>query len=559
MGAALNWLDRAIGFVSPAAGLRRVRARAATAVVARHYEAASAGRRTQGWNRSTGDANAVIGPALSSIRAAANDLVRNNGDAESAVTTIEDHVVGWGIVGKPKKAKGTRATPARDAARTAELWDEWAGTTACDVEGRKDFAGIQRLVQRTVAISGECLVRKRTRYPEDGLPLPLQLEVLDPDYLDTSKTVLSLPNGGRIVHGVEKNVLGQVVAYWLFPEHPGGSLMPSSSRRVPAASVLHVFRQDRCQQLRGMSWFAPVLLTFKDEDEFEDATLMKQKIAACLAVITSDVDGSSAPIGKPGDTADTSGLIDMLEPGIIANAPPGRSITVVDPPTVREFPDYTRTTKRKIAAGLGVSYEDLTGDYSAVNFSSARMSRLRHWARVEVWRWGMLIPQLCDPVWSWAMEAAGVMGIASPPRRASWTPQPMAMIEPDKEGLAIARLIRSGVLTFSEAIRQRGYDPEEFFAELAADQKRLDDLGIILDSDARKTTQAGMMQMSTEPPPPRDPNAPMGGAVPEGEAEDESADEDEPQAGADAEGDDEGDGDAAPSAGKGRARRRRRA
>lgn len=512
---AFTFLDRLISYFSPTAGLRRMRSRAAAEVVARHYEAAASGRRTAGWNRSQGDSNSVVLPALARVRAAARDLVRNNGDAEAAVTTIEDHVIGcYGLTAKPKKTTGVTTA---QATKAKEAWDAWAGTTACDVDGRKDFAGIQRLVMRTVVESGECLIRKRTRRPEDGLPIPLQLEVLDPDYLDTSKTVLKLQNGGRIVAGVEKNVLGQTVAYWLFPEHPGGAVAPAASRRIPAESVIHVFRQDRPQQVRGISWFAPVLLKFKDEDEFEDATLMKQKVAACLAVLTSDANGESSPVGEAKDgtdsTGEVAGLLDSLEPGMIGNLPAGRNITVVDPPTVREFTDFTRTTKRSIASGLGVSYEDFTGDYSAVNYSSARMSRLRHYARVEVWRWGMLVPQVCDPVWRWAMEALGIMGLEAPPMQARWSAPPIPMLEPDKEGMAYSRLIRNGLMSLAEAHRERGYDPDEVFEELAEVNKVLDKLGLKLDCDPRNTTQAGMMQLSTEPPPPRDPNAPASGGA----------------------------------------------
>jgi capsid protein len=67
----------------------------------------------------------------------------------------------------------------------------------------------------------------------------------------------------------------------------------------------------------------------------------------------------------------------------------------------------------------------------------------------------------------------------------------MPMIEPDKEGLAYQRLIRTGITTLSEVIRERGYDPETVWKEMAADNKRLDELGLVLDSDARNTTQAG--------------------------------------------------------------------
>jgi lambda family phage portal protein len=506
-----NWLDRAIGFLAPMAGLRRIRARAASDVIVRHYEGASTGRRTQGWNRSGSDAVAAVVPFVKNLRDSARDLVRNNGYAESAITTICDHVVGWGIVAKPRPVNG----PA------SELWQKWAGTTACDADGRSTFAGLQHLVMRTVVESGEVLIRKRIRLPEDGLPIPVQVQVLEPDYLDTAKTVASLPNKGWITAGVEFDGIGRRVAYWLFPEHPGAyqANKVAASLRVGAEFVLHVYRQDRAGQVRGASWFAPVLLKFKDFDDFDDATLMKQKVAACLSLVTTDVDGTAPGLGTV-DPANPT--IDELQPGAILNLAPGRSVTVVDPPTVREYSDYTRTTLRGVATGLGVSYEDLTGDYSAVNFSSARMARLRHWARVEDWRWRTLVPQFCDPVWIWVMEVAGMLeaGPSAVPG-VEWTAPPLPMIEPDREGLAYQRNIRGGLMTQSEALRERGYDPEAVFKEMAADNKRLDELGLILDSDARNTTQAGNPR-STAATLAADPSSPEPAATP-AEPADEAA------------------------------------
>jgi lambda family phage portal protein len=407
--------------------------------------------------------------------------VRNNPHAESALRTIVDDAVGWGIVAKTTNASALDA------------WNAWAGSTACDAHGQHDFYGLQKLVMQTVVESGEVLVRRRIRRPEDNLPIPLQLQVLEPDVLDTAK-LGTLSNGGRIVHGVELDALGRRVAYWLLPEHPGSALgMGSlSSQRVPASSVLHIFRGRRPGQLRGASWFAPVLLRFKDFDEFEDATLMKQKIAACLAVITSDVDGTAPALGTADRTQ--SPELDLLEPGAILNVPPGRDVNVVQPPTVREYSDYVATSLRGIAAGLGVTYEDLTGDYTDLPFSAARMSRLRHWARVEDWRWRLLVPQFCGPVWGWAMQAALIAGVVREEPVAKWTAPPMVMIEPDKEGLAHMRNIRAGITTLSEVIRERGYDPVELLEEMAADNQTLDKLGLVLDSDPRRMTQAGQAQ-----------------------------------------------------------------
>lgn len=478
-----NWFDRALGFVAPGLALSRMRARIAADVLVRHYEAASKGRRTAGWRQSLGDANAVAAPAISRLRYAARDLVRNNGHAESALRAITNHVVGWGIVGKPAE-KNPSALSA---------WKAWAESTDCDADGRKNLYGIQRLVMRTVVESGECLVRRRFRRVEDGLSIPMQLQVIDPDYIDTTKTE-RLPNLGRIVNGVEFNAIGQRVAYWLFRDHPGSQLLTSSqSYRIPAENFAHIYREDRPGQVRGVSWFAPVLLKFKDFDDYDDATLMKQKVAACLAVLVTDPDGSGAGLGTVDGAR--SPEWDSLEPGSITNLPMGRTVTVVDPPTVREYSDYARTNLRTIAAGLGVPYEDMTGDYANMPFSAARMSRLRHWDDVEEWRWQMLIPQFCDPVWRWFTEAAAIMGqIGREDIAARWTPPPAQMIDPASEADAYRSKIRAGLQTLPEALRELGYDPDEVMDEYAASNKKLDDLGIVLDSDPRKTSNAGLTQ-----------------------------------------------------------------
>lgn len=521
-----NLIDRAIEVVAPQWGLRRARARMLTEVLEqRHYEGGSRGRRTQGWRRPKTDANAAARPYLAALRESARDLVRNNGHAESALDTISAHAVGSGIIAKP----------AKENAKVADLWKAWAETTDCDSDGRADIYGLQDLVMRTVAESGECLIRRRPRLPEDGLALPLQLQVLEPDFLDLGKTNIRRPNGGVILDGVEFDMLGRRVAYWLFKDHPGSSLSnAAASYRVPAEGVLHVFRQMRPNQVRGVSWFAPVLLKFKDYDEYSDATLMKQKIAACLAVFVTDVDGSSAPMGTAvAGSGDQSW--DLLEPGLVQNVPPGRTVEVVQPPSVREHSDYSATTLREIATGLGVTYEDLTGDYTNLPFSAARMSRLRHLARVDRWRWRTLIPQFCDPVWRWAMEAAQLANKLSDvidERKnyvgplASWTAPPLPMVNPDVEIRANIAAVRSGQKSLSEVIREAGYDPTEVLQETASDLELADKLGLVLDCDPRKTTQAGLAQGSSAPPAIETPNSTIAddGEKPASKPDDDAAD-----------------------------------
>jgi lambda family phage portal protein len=482
MKGMTGW-DRFTAAFAPRWTLERVRARAALDTMQRHYEAAQPGRRTSGWARNRGDANALAGVAIAELRMHARDLARNNGWAGKARRVIANNTTGgWGLTPRP-------TGPYAALART--LWTAWADTTDCDADGISTFSGMQHLVMRTIATDGEVLLRKRPRRVIDGLAIPLQVEVLEADHLDTSRDRAIGQEGGPIIHGVEHDALGRRVAYWLFPEHPGGANGSGVSRRVPASEVQPVFYRDRPKQVRGVSWFAAGIVPVKDLDEFEDAELMRQKIAACFAGFVTDIDGAGAPLGALDEEAGEE--VESLEPGMIRYLAPGQQVQFASPPATTTD-GFTARHLRKAAAAFRVTYEDLTGDYSQSNFSSARMARLAHWADVRDWQWNMLVPQMCQVVWGWAMEAAVLAGKLPEVVGAEWTAPPMPMIEPDREGLAISRLVRNGVKTPSEVIREQGGDPASFWVEYARDLQQLDELGIVLDSDARRVTQAGLSQ-----------------------------------------------------------------
>lgn len=480
----LNGWDRFLLRTFPRWGASRVRARMTADALARHYEAAQRGRRTSGWQRDHGDINTVTARALVELRLHARDLVRNNSWAARGVEVITGNTVGWGFQPRPV----TDNPGAKNAA--AGLWKRWAESTECDAEGRLNFAGLCEQAMRCVAESGEVLIRRRRRRPSDGLSIPLQIQILEADFLDTLKDGVPGSAGGTTIQGVEFDAIGRRAAYWLFDAHPGSGASSGVSARVPASEILHSFRPLRPGQVRGITWLAQTIAPLKDFDEYEDATLLRQKIAACFAAFVTDTDGTGTAIGEQ-DPDDP--LIETFEPGMITQLPAGKDVSFANPPTVTEDSFSTRSLRR-IAAGLGVTYEDLTGDYSNVNFSSARMARLAHWQNIHKWRWNMLIPQICDGVWAWAMDAAELSGALKEAPAAVWSAPPMPMIEPDKEGLAISRLVRAGVTTHDDMIREQGGDPESHWVEYAASLKRLDALGIKLDSDVRAVSQAGLTQ-----------------------------------------------------------------
>lgn len=482
MKTEISTWDRMLLSIAPRWALDRIRSRAAAEAFARSYEAAGGGRRTENWTRTRSDANALVLRAGPELRAHARDLARNNAWAKRGIGIIANNVVGWGIV------------PRLRLPAAAPAWKAWSETTECDADGGMTLAGLQHQIVEQLVISGEVLVRRRVRRPQDGLTVPLQLQVLEADHLDTAKTQ-ALAGGGRIVGGVEFDAIGRRVAYWTFDTHPGDAATArgvATSTRRPASEFLHVFLRERPGQARGVSWLAQSIVPMKDLDEHDDAELVAKKIAACFAAFVTDTQGIANPLGEQ---SATSSLVETFEPGMIVNLPAGRDVKIASPPVATGDALATRTLRR-IAAGLCVTYEDLTGDFSGVNFSSARMARIVHQGFVRAWQTKVMIPAFCEGVLRWWVEAAALAGVvpAETSAIADWTVPPLPMIEPDREGLAYQRLVRTGAMTPSEMVREQGGDPDSHWAQYAEDLAALDRLGIKLDSDVRAVSQAGLTQ-----------------------------------------------------------------
>lgn len=447
----------------------------------RRFEAAAGGRRNAGWRATGADANAENAPALAVLRNRARDLRRNNPYAERGISGIADNVVSYGIVPSPKAAKD------RDNERLSAKWARWAETAECDSDGLENFYGLQHKVMECVAEAGECLIRRRRRFSSDGLTIPLQLQLLEPDFIDDSKTGAFGKN--TIVQGIEFDPLGRRVAYWLFSTHPGANfwMRDAQSSRVPAEDVIHVFLPKRPGQVRGYSWLAPIMQRLRSFDEMEDAIMEQAKIAACFAAFVTSADGS---MGK------APPLIERMEPAMIQRLATGEEITTAAPPTFNGYQPYAWQALHAISVGLGVPYELLVGDLKGVNFSSGRMGWLHFARRVEVWQWRMLIPQMCDTAWRWFMEAQALQPDAVLSEvRAEWVTPRREMVDPKSETQTVKERLRNGLITWPDALRELGItDPDAHAKDIAKYNEIFDDLGLVLDCDPRKVSSSGLTQ-----------------------------------------------------------------
>ncbi len=459
--------------------------------VRRGYDGAATGRRDEGWIRTGTDANAEILGAQKKLRNSARDLVRNNPYIGLGVEEWETSAAP--IAARAQVIGGTRA----QNQTIDDLWWRW-GKTA-DYNGLTNFDGLQYMVVRAIKESGGVLVRRHLARSGRNLAVPFQLQLLELDFLDDTRD-RSLPDGGGyIIGGIEYDADDRRAAYWLHRRHPGTvlpfAMATEPSLRVPASDMLHIFDPLRPGQQLGASALAPILMRARDTDSYEEAELVRKQTEACITAWVEDANPDASEDNTVGaSVVDADGRrIETFSPGMVAYNPPGRSVKFNQPTANGGYPEYLRTQHRGYAAGLGVTYEAVTGDYSQVNFSSARMGHNGFKRRVQKLQNKVLIPQMLDRVWEWFIELAQAVGAI--PENLSvwskWTPPRWESIQPEIEAQADLANMRSGATTLPQVIAARGGDFADFVEEVAAANKMLDEAGIILDSDPRHRTKTG--------------------------------------------------------------------
>jgi capsid protein len=137
--------------------------------------------------------------------------------------------------------------------------------------------------------------------------------------------------------------------------------------------------------------------------------------------------------------------------------------------------------------GAGVTYAQLTGDTSRSNSTSHRAGLVHFHQLVDGEQWLTFIPMFIKPIRRWWREVAQLNGIKVGIKPDRITTPRKPMVDPLKDTLADKEEIRAGLKSLSEALRERGFDPETVFAEIKTERDALALLQLIFDTDATVT------------------------------------------------------------------------
>jgi lambda family phage portal protein len=506
------------------------------------YEGASHfDREVARWRASLGSPDRIINYAKDTLDARATDSVRNNGYVTGAAQVHQDSIVGahfrlnampnWRVLSNYNK--GYDEAWAEEFTMWAEAWFNSASESEdCwfDASRNETFTGLIRLAVAVYLATGETLATCEW-IRESNRPFNSCVQFVRSDRLCNPMGVIDTRTLRR---GVEMDLQGKPLAYYIrlgerFDTYPDDFAW--RWKRVLARKpwgrrqVVHIRNTKDIGQTRGVADMVSVLKSIRMTGKFRDIVLQSAVInATYAAAIESELPGEAiaAAMGQQSANGPINGMMGAYGGymSVLSQYFAGASNIGIDGAKIPHlFPNtklnirntgtpggigtsFDDALLRHIAAGLGVSYESLSRDFSKTNYSSGRLAMgLQDMAMSS--RKKHMADRLASEIYALWLEEAMANGDAPLParasredfylpmakdafRRARWIGSGMGQIDPLKETQGAILRIRAGLSTHEIECARLGYDYREIASQRSREVVMFQDANVPIDYISQK-------------------------------------------------------------------------
>ena len=468
------------------------------------------------------------------LAARIHHMGRNDGWASSAFSRQVDSVIGagWRLTAKPNAISlGIEPSAANDLAIQIEAaWRDYStDPDCCDAGQRFTVGGLLAIGFRHRVADGEGLAVNL--WLDRGGDYCTCLQVIHPDRLSNPNM---MPDYYWRRGGVEIGSYGEPLAYNIRDCHPGdyASYNPKLwrwerlARNLPNGrrQVIHAFEPTEAEMVRGAPPLAPVVQKLHMLGRYDKAELQAAVINAVLAAVVTSNDQTQVAEALGGDaTRDGAGVSAVQEDriGFYGDRPvkiEGAQINYLYPTDKLDltrpqhpnsgFEAFYRTGLRNIAAAAGLSYEQLSMDWSQTNYSSARGALLEVWKGFSA-RKESFAQQFMAPFYAAWLEEAIDNGRVKLPAGAPafrearqaycqvrWIGPPRGWVDPLKEAEAAALRLSAGLSTFEKECADQGEWYMDVFHQRARELDQMRALGL----DPYELTRGALPKSKTQAP-----------------------------------------------------------
>ena len=425
---------------------------------------------------------------LRKLRERSRQLSNDNPHIQRYLQLLQSNVVGnAGIFPQAQVLNNKGTLDNKINERIEQAFQEWSEPENCSASGNLSFWDIENLVISSLARDGEVLCQFISNTEN---PFGFSLHILESDYLDETHNNIN----DNLSMGIKHSEYGRPISYFLHKRHPGDVGSSNERIRVPASSIIHLFKSERPGQLRGLPWTIRAMIPLRMLQAYSEAELTASRIAAVKGgFFTTEINENY--LGYTGDEQDPDGdseIINLNEPGQMEELPAGMKFQPFDPThPVQAFDSFTKTILREIAAGLNISYASLTTDLSDVNFSSIRQGALEEREHYRSLR-KFISQSFCRRVYRAWLPMAISSGKLNVPMsdlnkyKVSWHQKQFPWIDPLKEIQAHQEAVSLGVQSRTNIANQQGLDLDEIFQQLKNEEQLAKKYGINLSEFADK-------------------------------------------------------------------------
>ena len=497
--SALSLLTKPLAYLGRALGINR----GTTKGRVRKFQAARVDRLSAEWIATYASINEELRGDLDRLRARARELRNNNDYARKFCGMAETNMVGpagFVMQSRSENAPGKADKLANDAIEAAFV--RWQ--SVCDVTGRQTLRDMCETIVGGLPTDGEFLVRL-IRGADAGNEFNFALQLIDVDRIDTTYNGIEPSTRNTVIMGVEVNAYRRTVAVHLFEAHPNDGPRTSRQRvRIPAEDLIHGFKVERAEQIRGIPWMAPGMLSLHHLGGFMLAAVLAAEHGANhFGFFTQNQDATPGvlPVGQHEEGE--ANAIMTSQPGTYDTLPPGFDFK----PHESKYPDevfgpFVKTALQRVASGWRVSYHALANDLEGVNFSSIRSGTLEErdrWASDQQWFIDVLLKRVRS---EWLVMSLLSNAITMPngsPLPASkvakfapheWIGRRWEWVDPQKDMNARIAGVSAGLLAPQDLSAQMGRDFYDTMVKIKEAQDLAKQLGIVLPAYAVQSVAA---------------------------------------------------------------------
>ena len=451
-------------------------------VVPRSYDAAATNRHNENhWLYADArDADSLITQALPTLRNRARYEVRNNSYAKGILETKANDIVGTGprLQIQTDNAEFDREVENRFA--------EWSSD--CDMGGKLSLTEIVRLagsLQQDESGESFIVMQSAGGNVDD---IRLRLLVVEPDRVQTPLGLFGFVAGfdsEKMRDGIEVDEYGRPLKYHILKKHPGSTFNFSvmyEADVVPASQVIHLYRQDRPGQSRGVPWITPAIPLFAQLRRYTLATIEAAEQAANIAAVLE-----SESMGTETDEVEAMDEIEIPRASMLT-VPGGTKMSQfkAEQPTTT-YKMFKDEILNEIGRCLNMPFNVVAANSAKYNYASGRLDWQVYFRSIRTIRGWIERVVLNRIFYVWLREAVFIPGyLPAAARKAdiepSWFWPGAEHVDPLKEAGAQQKRLQSLTTNLSIEYAQQGRDWERELRQRAKEQKLLDELGLKMET-----------------------------------------------------------------------------